>query len=108
MSEVKITIDNFDEEVLRSTLPVIVDFYADWCGPCRMLAPELEAVAEELGNRAKVCKVNVDEQGALANAYSVNAIPAVIVFKNGAETARNVGYCKRDKLLSMLTGEGAK
>lgn len=102
MAEVKITLENFDEEVLQSDIPVIVDFYADWCGPCKMLAPELEAVAAELGGKVKIGKVNVDEQGELANAFSINAIPAVIVFKNGQETAKNVGYCKKEKLLSLL------
>ena len=96
--EVKITLENFDEEVLKSDIPVIVD----WCGPCKMLAPELEAVAEELEGKVKIGKINVDEQGELANAFSINAIPAVIVFKNGQETAKNVGYCKKEKLLSLL------
>ncbi len=102
MSEVKITLENFDEEVLHSDIPVIVDFYADWCGPCKMLAPELEAVAEEFRGKVKIGKVNVDEQGELANAFSINAIPAVIVFKNGKETAKNVGYCKKDKLIQLI------
>ena len=101
--EVKITLENFDEEVLQSDIPVIVDFYAAWCGPCKMLAPELEAVAAELGGKVKIGKINVDEQGELANAFSINAIPAVIVFKNGVETAKNVGYCKKDKLIQMIS-----
>ena len=101
--EVKITLENFDEEVLQSDIPVIDDFYADWCGPCKMLAPELEAVAAELGGKVKIGKINVDEQGELANAFSINAIPAVIVFKNGVETAKNVGYCKKDKLIQMIS-----
>jgi thioredoxin 1 len=100
--EVKITLENFDEEVLKSDIPVIVDFYADWCGPCKMLAPELEAVAAELEGRVKIGKVNVDDEGELANAFGVNAIPALIVFKNGQEAAKHVGYCKRDKILSLL------
>lgn len=100
--EVKVTLENFDEEVLQSKIPVIVDFYADWCGPCKMLAPELEAVAAELDGKVKIGKVNVDEQGELANAFGVNAIPALIVFKNGKEAAKYVGYCKRDKILAML------
>ena len=99
--ETKITLENFDEEVLQSDIPVIVDFYADWCGPCKMLAPELEAVAAELDGKVKIGKINVDEQGELANAFSINAIPALIVFKNGQEAAKYVGYCKRDKILEM-------
>ena len=100
--EVKITLENFDEEVLNSDIPVIVDFYADWCGPCKMLAPELEAVATELEGKVKVGKVNVDDDGELANAFSINAIPALIVFKNGKEAANYVGYCKKDTILAML------
>ena len=100
--EVKITLENFDEEVLKSEIPVIVDFYADWCGPCKMLAPELEAVAKELDGKVKIGKVNVDEQGELANAFGINAIPALIVFKNGQEAAKYVGYCKKDKILALL------
>ena len=100
--EVKITLENFDEEVLHSDIPVIVDFYADWCGPCKMLSPELEAVAAELEGRVKIGKVNVDDEGELANAFGVNAIPALIVFKNGQEAAKYVGFCKRDKILSLL------
>ena len=100
--ETKITLENFDEEVLGADIPVIVDFYADWCGPCKMLAPELEAVAKELDGKIKIGKVNVDEQGELANAFGINAIPALIVFKNGVESAKNVGYCKKDKILSLL------
>ena len=100
--EVKVTLENFDEVVLGADIPVIVDFYADWCGPCKMLAPELEAVAEELDGKVKIVKVNVDEQGELANAFSINAIRALIVFKNGQAAAKYVGYCKRDKILSLL------
>ena len=100
--ETKITLENFDEEVLQSDIPVIVDFYADWCGPCKMLAPELEAVAKDLDGKVKIGKVNVDEQGELANAFGINAIPALIVFKGGVESAKNVGYCKKDKILSLL------
>ena len=73
--EVKITLENFDEEVLHSDIPVIVDFYADWCGPCKMLAPELEAVAAELDGKVKIGKINVDEQGELANAFCISSFP---------------------------------
>jgi len=103
MSEINITLGNFDEEVLQSDIPVIVDFYADWCGPCKMLAPELAAVAAEFEGKVKIGKVNVDEEGELANAFGINAIPAIIVFKNGVETAQNVGYCKKEKLIQLLS-----
>lgn len=101
MSVLKLNKSNFDE-VKNSEKKVLIDFYADWCGPCKMLAPELEAVANELDGKVKIGKINVDEQGELANAFSINAIPALIVFKNGQEAAKYVGYCKRDKILSML------
>ena len=97
-----ITKENFEAEVEKAEGLVVIDLYADWCGPCKMLAPELEAVAKELEGKVKIGKVNVDEQGELANAFSINAIPALIVFKNGQEAAKYVGYCKKDKILSLL------
>ena len=101
MSVIKITNDNFQSEVLDSEKTVLLDFYADWCGPCRMVSPIIDAIAEE-HPEIKVGKVNVDEQGELANAFSINAIPAMIVFKDGREAAKYVGYCKKDKILAML------
>ena len=101
MAVVTITLENFEAEVLKSTKPVLVDFWAPWCGPCRMLSPVVDEIAEENSN-IKVGKVNVDEQGELANAFSINAIPAMIVFKDGREAAKYVGYCKKDKILAML------
>ena len=103
MAEVTINQQNFEQEVLGSTVPVLVDFWASWCGPCRMLAPVLAEFAEEHEGEIKIGKINVDEQGELANAFSINAIPALIVFKNGQEAAKYVGYCKKDKILSMLS-----
>ena len=97
-----ITKENFEAEVEKAEGLVVIDLYADWCGPCKMLAPELEAVAKELEGKVKIGKVNVDEQGELANAFSINAIPALIVFKNGQEAAKYVGYCKKDKILSLI------
>jgi thioredoxin 1 len=101
MSVIQITKENFENEVLNSEKTVLLDFYADWCGPCRMVAPIVEAISEE-HPEYKIGKINVDEQGELANAFSINAIPALIVFKNGQEAAKYVGYCKRDKILSLL------
>ena len=101
MSVLNVNKNNFNE-VKNNGKTVLLDFYADWCGPCKMLAPELEAVAKELEGKVKIGKVNVDEQGELANAFSINAIPALIVFKNGQEAAKYVGYCKKDKILSLL------
>ena len=94
--------EEFFELITDHSGRILIDFFAPWCGPCKMLAPELEAVAKELDGKVKIGKVNVDEQGELANAFGINAIPALIVFKNGVESAKNVGYCKKDKILSLL------
>ena len=101
MAEIIITRDNFEEEVLHSDKPVMIDFWASWCGPCRMLAPTIEAIANERGD-IKVGKVNVDDEGALATAFGVSSIPTVVVIKDGKETARSVGYRQKEELLAML------
>ena len=92
----------FDSEVLKSDRPVIVDFWATWCGPCRMLAPVVEAIAADYAGKLKVGKVNVDEQPGLAIRYGLDAIPAVLLFRNGEKTAESVGYTDREKLLARL------
>ena len=91
MAEVKITVSNFESEVLRSDQPVLVDFYADWCGPCRMLAPVLEEIAREYEGGVKVGKVNVDEQMELAQKFGVSSIPLLVVFKDGQPVAKSLG-----------------
>ena len=101
MAEIIITRDNFEEEVLRSDKPVMIDFWASWCGPCRMLAPTIEAIANERED-IKVGKVNVDDEGALATAFGISSIPTVVVIKDGKETARSVGYRQKEELLAML------
>ena len=88
----------FDDEVLKSKEIVLVDFYADWCGPCRMLSPVLEELAEE----HNVYKVNVDNEEELAYKYGIMSIPCVIAFKNGKEHKRSIGFVEKDKLLEML------
>lgn len=85
------TTENFEQEVLQSDLPVLVDFYADWCGPCKMMAPVIEKLAEELDGRVKVGKCNVDDNMRIAQKYNISGIPAFIVFKNGAPAANFVG-----------------
>ena len=102
MSEINLTSDSFDAEVLNSEIPVMVDFWAPWCGPCKMLGPVVSEIAEEQAGKLKVCKVNVDEEGDLARKFKVSSIPTVMVFKNGEMTGKHLGYCKKEELLELL------
>ncbi len=95
MSVIKVNLENFSQEVLKSDKPVLLDFYADWCGPCNMMAPEMEAFAEET-ETVKVCKLDVDEATDLAMTFGVMSIPTVILFKNGEEVDRFVGAREKD------------
>lgn len=98
--ELNLNSKNFEKEVLNSSEPVLVDFYADWCGPCKMMAPVVEELAGELQGKAKVGKINVDENQDLAMKYEVMSIPTLIVFKQGKETNRFVGVRDKDELLN--------
>ena len=100
--EVKLTKANFKQEVLDSDIPVLVDFFATWCGPCRMIAPFLEEIAEEYQGKVKVGKVDVDEEEALAIEYKVSAIPLVLLFEGGKVKAQSLGYKSKADLLAML------
>ena len=102
MAEIRITVDNFEEEVLDSKIPVLVDFWASWCGPCRMLGPVVAEIAEEMDGKIKVGKVNVDEEGELAARFGIMSIPTVMVFKNGEVTNTSVGFCPKEELLALL------
>lgn len=102
MSEKKFTTANFETEVLASEKPVLVDFWATWCMPCRMLAPTVEEVADETEDRAVVGKVNVDEEMELARRYRVASIPTLIVFENGAEVRRSVGVVEKEDIYDLL------
>jgi thioredoxin 1 len=93
---------NFESVVLQSELPVLVDFWAPWCGPCRMIGPVVEEIATERAGKARVCKINVDEAGATAARFGINAIPALFVFKNGEVVAKSVGMTSKNDLLSKL------
>ncbi|MCQ2439878.1 MAG: thioredoxin [Oscillospiraceae bacterium] len=102
MAEITITKENFQSEVMESPIPVLIDFWAEWCGPCRMLAPTVAELAEEYAGRVKVCKVNVDEQPELAAAFRVSSIPTVVVMKDGKVTASSVGVRPKAQLEAML------
>ena len=101
MAIIKITKENFEQEVLKSEVPVLLDFYADWCGPCRMVAPVLEEIAEE-NEHIKVGKINVDEQMDLAMRFKVTSIPLLVVMKDGTVVDQALGAKPKDKILQML------
>lgn len=99
---VKVTTETFKSEVLDSNIPVIVDFWAQWCRPCLMLAPVLDEIAKDLEGKVKVAKVNVDEEGYLANQFRVSSIPTVYLFENGQVKNQVVGLMRKDDLLKRL------
>ena len=101
MAEIVLTSGNFETEVIKSDKTVLVDFWASWCGPCRMLAPVIAGIAEERED-IKVGKVNVDDEPGLAAKYGIEAIPSVFVFKNGRVAAKSVGYRSKADLLRLL------
>ena len=101
MSVITITKDNFEAEVLNSDKPVLVDFWAVWCGPCRMLSPVVDQVAEENPD-IKVCKVNVDEEQQLAIKYGVMSIPTLLVFKGGELVNQSVGVIPKEEVLNLI------
>ena len=100
--KLKLSSENFKEEVLNSEKPVLVDFYADWCGPCNAMAPVIEELAKELEGKVKVGKINVDENPDIAVEYNVMSIPTLIVFKNGKEEKRLVGLRNKEELINLF------
>ena len=99
----KVSDANFDAEVLKATGPVVVDFWAEWCGPCRMIAPALEEIAGALGEKVKIVKLNVDENPATASKYGIMSIPTLMIFKNGELASRQVGAAPKQKLEQWIT-----
>ena len=101
MAVIKVDVNNFAQEVLKSEKPVLLDMYADWCGPCMMMAPEIEAFAEET-DKVKVCKLNVDEATELAITFVVMSIPTVLFFENGQEVKRFVGAKEKHQIAEFV------
>ena len=102
MAEIIITKENFEKEVLKSDIPVLVDFWATWCGPCRMLAPIIEEIAEDYDGKVKVGKINVDEEQELAVKFGIASIPTVLLFKDGEITDKSIGYKQKSHFEAML------
>lgn len=97
-----VTAQNFDQEVLQSDIPVLVDFWAEWCGPCRMLAPTVDAIAGEYSGRLKVCKVDIDKDPSIAGRYGIMSIPTLILFKGGNIAEQMVGMLPKQTLVERI------
>lgn len=100
--EIELYKETFEQEVLQSDIPVLVDFWATWCGPCKMIAPIVKEIADEYDGKILVGKVNVDEEPDLTMQYNVSSIPTLMVFKNGQLVNKAVGYREKDEILKML------
>ena len=103
MATVKVDAANFQSEVLESSEPVVVDFWAEWCGPCRMIAPALEEIAGSLGEKVKIVKLNVDENPHTAAKYGIQSIPTLMIFKDGQMASRQIGAAPKQKLEQWIT-----
>lgn len=102
MAEILLTKENFESEVMKCELPVLIDFFAVWCGPCAMLAPVIEEIADEYDDRAKICKVDVDAAPELAEKFGVSVIPTLVVMKNGEVKETSVGYKEKEDIELMI------
>jgi len=103
MGVAKVSDSNFETEVLKSSEPVVVDFWAEWCGPCKMIAPALEEIANSLAGKVKIVKLNVDENPATASKYGIMSIPTLMLFKNGELASRQIGAAPKAKLEQWIT-----
>jgi thioredoxin 1 len=104
MTTEKVTDASFDSDVLGSSEPVVVDFWAEWCGPCRLISPALEEIAGEMGGKVKIAKLNIDENPDVTVRYGVRSIPTLIMFKNGEPTAIQVGAAPKGRLADWIRG----
>jgi thioredoxin 1 len=102
MAVEKVSDQSFDEDVLKSSAPVIVDFWAEWCGPCRMVAPILDEVSGEMGEKVRIVKLNVDENPNTASKYGIMSIPTLLLFKDGKIASRQVGAAPKAKLVQWI------
>jgi len=102
MPEIKITKDNFEQEVMKSNIPVLIDFWAEWCGPCQMLGPVISEIADEYEGKIKVGKVNVDEEESLAGAFGISSIPLLVLMKNGEIATHSVGFRPKEEIIALL------
>ena len=102
MAVVSLNEKNFEEEVLQTDKIVLIDFWASWCGPCRMMSPVVDKIAEEMQDTVKVCKINIDEEQNLAVRYNVMSIPTFVVFKDGKEVNRSIGVQDKSEIIGML------
>lgn len=102
MATIHVTKENFDAEVLQSNVPVLVDFWAPWCGPCKMVGPVMEQLSEEFAGKAKIVKIDVDSQGELAVHYKVMSVPTMIIFKNGEIVDQSIGALPKPHFVDML------
>lgn len=102
MAETALTKDNFEKEVTGSDKAVLIDFWATWCGPCKMIAPLIEQIAEEYSDEVKVCKVNIDDEPSLAVKFGITSIPTLLVVKNGEVVKTSVGYIPKEKIIELF------
>ena len=107
MSTVKVTDDTFEQDVLKSDKPVLVDFWAEWCGPCKQIAPALEQIAEELAGQVTIAKVDIDNSPTTPARYGVRGIPTMMLFRGGQMASMKVGAMPKQKILEWLTEAGA-
>ena len=104
MSVHKVDNNNFQSDVLQASEPVVIDFWAEWCGPCKMIAPALEEISSEMGGKVKIAKVNIDENPELATQYGVRSIPTLLIFKDGEIVANKIGAAPKSQLSDWISG----